>query len=92
VELISIVNDWTDVHQAAFEKIKGALTGSKVLAFADFSRTFILKTDASFDGLGAILSQKQPDGTVRVIAYGLRPSERNEANYSSFKLEMLALT
>lgn len=85
---------WQEEHQTAFEKLKDALCSAKVLAFADFTRPFILETDASFDGLGAILSQKQADGTTRVIAYAsrrLRPTERNETNYSSFKLEMLAL-
>ena len=45
-------------------------------------------------GLGAILSQQQKDGSVHVIAYAnqsLRPSERSMHNYSSAKLELLAL-
>ena len=45
-------------------------------------------------GLGAILSQQQKDGSIRVIAYAsqsLRPSERSMCNYSSAKLELLAL-
>lgn len=49
--------------------------------------------DASFGGLRAVLSQEQ-DGKVRPIAYasrGLRPPERNMSNYSSMKLEFLAL-
>ena len=49
--------------------------------------------DGSFDGLGAILSQEQ-GGEKRVIAYAsrrLRAAERNDANYSSLKLELLAL-
>ncbi|KAK7878057.1 hypothetical protein WMY93_031278, partial [Mugilogobius chulae] len=44
-------------------------------------------------GLGAVLSQLQ-DGHERVIAYAsrsLHPTEQNDANYSSFKLELLAL-
>ncbi|KAM4604665.1 protein FAM78B-like [Polymixia lowei] len=52
-----------------------------------------LYTDASFEGLGAVLAQVQ-DGTERVIAYASRslsPTERNDQNYSSFKLELLAL-
>ena len=89
-----ISQSWSQKHQEAFDSLKQALTSADVLAFADFTQPFIVETDASHDGLGAILSQKQPDGTTRVIAYAsrrLRPTERNEANYSSFKLEMLAL-
>ena len=91
---VVITSLWSEAHQQAFDTLKNALTGADVLAFADFSKPFILETDASHEGLGAILSQKQPDGKTRVIAYAsrrLRPTERNEANYSSFKLEMLAL-
>uniref|UniRef100_A0A8P4KAG8 Gypsy retrotransposon integrase-like protein 1 n=1 Tax=Dicentrarchus labrax TaxID=13489 RepID=A0A8P4KAG8_DICLA len=64
-----------------------------VLAYADFSLPFILEVDASYGGLGAVLSQAQA-GKVRPIAYasrGLRPTERNMVNYSSMKLEFLAL-
>ena len=52
-----------------------------------------METDASVNGLGAVPSQKQ-DGKLRVIAYasrGLRGTERNMKNYSSMKLELLAL-
>ena len=91
---VSIVADWDEQHQSAFDALKAALTSSEVLAFADFNRPFLLETDASYEGLGAILSQQQPDGKWRVVAYAsrsLHPTEKNEANYSSFKLEMLAL-
>ena len=91
---VPIDGHWKEEHQKAFQQLKDALTSAPVLAFTDFSKPFILETDASQEGLGAILSQKQPDGTQRVVAYAsrcLRPTERNETNYSSFKLEMLAL-
>ncbi len=64
-----------------------------MLAYADFSLPFILEVDASHGGLGAVLSQEQ-QGKVRPIAYGsrkLRPTEHNTSNYSSMKLEFLAL-
>lgn len=88
------VEDWGDKQEVAFKTLKKKLTEAPVLGFADFSRPFILETDASFDGLGAILSQKQEDGRTKVIAYAsrrLHPTERNEANYSSYKLEFLAM-
>ncbi|KAL8603295.1 hypothetical protein ACOMHN_017408 [Nucella lapillus] len=88
------LNDgWTLECQQAFEGLWQALTTAPVLAYADYSQAFILETDASLKGLGAVLSQDQ-DGKRRVIAYAsrtLRPTKKNMINYSSMKLELLAL-
>ena len=91
---VPISKHWTATHEAAFQGLKSALTDANVLAFADFDRPFLLEVDASHDGLGAILSQQQQSGELKVISYAsrrLRPTEKNHANYSSFKLELLAL-
>ena len=88
-----IRDKWTDECRDAFNKLKEKLTEAPVLGFADYSKTFILETDASDRGLGAVLSQVQ-DEKNRVICYasrGLSKSEKNKANYSSRKLELLAL-
>lgn len=85
---------WTEKHQQAFDAIKVALTSPPILAFPDYSKPFIVYTDASSNGLGAVLSQVQ-DGKEHVIAYAsrtLRPAEKNDGNYSSFKIELQALT
>lgn len=85
--------EWTSECQDAFVKLKAALTQAPVLAYADFSLPFVVYTDASNQGLGAVLAQVQ-GGRERVIAYAsrsLHPTERNDSNYSSFKLELLAL-
>lgn len=90
----SITHLWGTDQEKAFNTLKQQLTSADVLAFADLSKPFILETDASYEGLGAVLSQRQPDGKVRPVAYAsrrLRPPEKVEANYSSFKLELLAL-
>ena len=90
----NIENVWRTEHVAAFDALKNAPPSTHVLGFADNNRPFVLETDASHEGLGAILSQEQDDGKVRVITYAsrrLRPAERNAVNYSSMKLEMLAL-
>ncbi|CAC5367747.1 unnamed protein product [Mytilus coruscus] len=84
---------WTDECSDAFTHLKDKLTTSPILEYADYKSEFILETDASFRGLGAVLMQKQGKD-LRVIAYAsrtLRPSERNDANYSSAKLELLAV-
>lgn len=84
---------WTEECQQSFDILKQRLVSAPLLAYADFSLPFILEVDASYSGLGAVLSQEQ-EGRVRPVAYasrGLRPSERNMSNYSSMKLEFLAL-
>ena len=76
-----------------FDSLKGAMTTAPVLGYADYTKPFILETDASHDGLSAILSQEQ-DGKSRVLAFAsrrLRPSEKNSSLYSSMKLEFLAM-
>ncbi|KAK7916079.1 hypothetical protein WMY93_011840 [Mugilogobius chulae] len=89
----SVAGSWTTECQQSFDALKAKLTMAPVLAYADFSLPFILEVDASHAGLGAVLSQEQ-EGKVRPVAYasrGLRPTERNMSNYSSMKLELLAL-
>ena len=63
-----------------------------VMAYPDFERPFVLHTDASSEGLGAVLYQEQ-GGKLRVVGYGSRtltPAERSYHLHSG-KLEFLAL-
>ena len=46
----------------AFKSLKWGCMSTPVLAFANYTKEFLLKTDASKEGLGAVLSQKQVDG------------------------------
>ena len=85
---------WASEHQKAFDALKLALTPAPVLGYPNFDREFILETGASLRELGAVLSQVDEEGKVYVIAYTsqtLRPSEKSMHNYSSAKLELLAL-
>ena len=75
----------------AFEWLKMCCMMAPVLAFAKFEKEFQLETDASAEGLGAVLSQKQPDGKWHPIAYRSRELKGGEAKYHSSKLEFLAL-
>ena len=75
----------------AFERLKMCCMTAPVLAFADFEKEFQLETDASFEGLGAVLSQKQPDGKWHPVAFRSRELKGGEAKYHSSKLEFLAL-
>ena len=62
-----------------------------VLAFADFKKPFLLETDASIEGLGAVLPQKQDDDRYHPVAYASRGLKGGELKYHSSKLEFLAL-
>lgn len=83
---------WTDAHQTILEQLIDYLTQPPVLGFPEFTQPFILHTDASNKGLGAVLYQRQ-DGKLRVIGYGSRTLTAAEKNYHlhSGKLEFLAL-
>lgn len=84
---------WSPECEEAFQQLKAELLQAPILAYADFTQPFLLYTDASNSGLGAVLAQKQ-EGVEKVIAYAsrsLHPAERNDSNYSSFKLELLAM-
>ena len=75
----------------AFQALKQACMNSPVLAFTDYTKDFLLKTDTSKEGLGAVLSQKQADGWYHLMAYGSWALTAHEKNYHSTKLEFLAL-
>ena len=75
----------------AFQALKQVCMNSPVLAFADYMKDFLLETDASKEGLEAVLSQKQVDGWFHLVAYGSRALTAHEKKYHSTKLEFLAL-
>ena len=85
---------WTPACQEGFNQLKKALTEAPILAYPDYSKPFILEMDASLKGLYAVLSQKGDDNEICVIAYtsrSLQPSEKSMRNYSSAKIEFMAL-
>ena len=79
----------TTAAEEAFNTLKKKCASAPVLAFVDLKRPFLLETDASKYGLGAILQQVQEDGKYHPVAYASHAL--CEANYHSSKLEFLAL-
>ena len=75
----------------AFDRLKAACLQAPILAFPDFNKPFLLETDASRRGLGAVLSQKQADGRYHPIAYASHVMNETEQRYHSNKQEFLTL-
>lgn len=74
----------------AFEKLKNALTSEAILIYPDLTQPFVLSTDASGLGVGAVLSQVR-DGYEKPIAYASRKFKKAEINYSTTEKELLGV-
>ena len=82
---------WSESCVEAFSRLKELLTSPPVLAYPDFSKPFVLHTDASGKGLGAVLEQEQADGKNHPIAYASRTLSKHEQRYGITELETLAV-
>ena len=82
---------WSEDCQVAFDELKDRLTTAPVLAYPDFAKDFVLETDASYRGLGAVLSQVQADGRLHPLSYASRALSPPETNYAVTELETLAV-
>ena len=71
---------WTEEHQAVLEELLNKLVSPPIIGFPDFDQPFLLHIDASQDGLGSVLYQKQ-NGKLVVIAYGSGGRTQPEKNY-----------
>ena len=71
--------------------LKRKIQSTLVLVFPDFNKPFILETDTSKGGLGAMLSQKQSDGCYHPVTFGSHSLTPLEKNYHSSTLEFLTL-
>ena len=83
--------EWTAECQQAFEQLKHLCSRTPVLAYTNYKKPFKLHTDASKNGLGAVLYQKQDNGMDHMIAYASQTLSKSERNYDAHKLEFLAL-
>ncbi|CAK1604431.1 unnamed protein product [Parnassius mnemosyne] len=83
--------NWSKEHDKAFELIKKELASDRVLAHYNALVPTIVTADAGPSGLGAVLAQRQPDGTERVVAYASRSLTRAECNYAQIQKEATAI-
>ena len=82
---------WGETQAAAFLELKEQLCGAAILQLPDAYSPFILTTDWSQRGMGAILSQVGKDGEEHPVCFASRSCNGAEQNYSSFEGELLAV-
>ena len=82
---------WTNACETTFAKLKWCLTTCPVLKSPDLSKPFVLQTDASERGIGAVLSQYAQDGEEHQVAYYSRKLLPREERYVTVEKECLAV-
>ena len=98
----SVAWEWGDKQRNAFNCIKTCLTSKPILKYPDFSREFIIYTDASGYGIGAVLAQMQcpphsaqtveeNDEVEVVIAYSSKHLNDRESKWSTTEKEAYAI-
>lgn len=81
---------WLSEQEKAFETLKYKITTAPILQYPDFSKPFLLTTDASNYAVSAILSQGKINKDLP-IAYASRTLNKSEGNYSTTEKECLAI-
>uniref|UniRef100_A0AAQ4RI62 Gypsy retrotransposon integrase-like protein 1 n=1 Tax=Gasterosteus aculeatus aculeatus TaxID=481459 RepID=A0AAQ4RI62_GASAC len=81
---------WAEDCESAFNTLQEALASAPILAAPDPEVPFVLDTDASGDGVGAVLSQAGPEGE-RVVAYYSKALNKAERRYCVTRRELLAV-
>ena len=86
-----VLFEWTLARQKAFKVIKAKLAIAPVVAHPNFDKPFILYTDVSGGGIGAILHQKGDDSRERIIACTSRTYNKHKKKYPITKQECLVV-
>lgn len=81
---------WTYVHDEVLKNIKEILNKRIFISIPNFEKEFLLYTDASTKGIGAILMQKE-NGEEKIIEYASRSLTKEEKNYAIAEKEALAI-
>jgi hypothetical protein len=86
----NVTFEWGQEHQSALDVLKGRLISAPIITYPDFSKQFLLATDASDCGIGAVLSQKDTENHEHPVAYASRMLSSTEQNYTVVERECLA--
>lgn len=82
---------WSDAGQTAFDKVKQIVSPEPVIQLPDFSKEFMVRSDASGEGLGAALMQDDDRGCLHPVVFASRKLLDREKRYSTVERECLAL-
>ncbi|XP_078246874.1 uncharacterized protein LOC144588278 [Pogona vitticeps] len=82
---------WTPECQKAFDALKAKIVDAPILKSPDFNKPFVLQTDASELGLGAVLLQQGEDGNLYPISYFSRKLLEREKHYAIPEKEALSV-
>ena len=82
--------DWRPEHQQAFEHLRNILISDQIMSYPDFTKPFVIKSDASLSAIGYVLTQLV-DGKERVISYGSKKLSDTQKKWSTFDREWWAL-
>jgi hypothetical protein len=77
---------WESIHQQAFDNIKAIIAKEVVLAYPDFTKPFVIYSDASTMQLGSVITQGN-----RLLAFFSRNFSVMQTKYSVTKIELLAI-
>jgi len=78
---------WANEQEERFQDLKGRLTKAPILKYPNFEKPFIIRTDASLEGIGGVLIQKNENENEHSIHYVSRTLQPAELNYSINDLE-----
>ena len=82
---------WNEAHDLRFEAIKNAVSKAKILRHPDFSKPFMVQTDASNTAIGAVLLQDFGNGYLEPIEFASRKLADNELNWHVSDKELIAV-
>ena len=83
---------WGPEQEKAFSDLKKDLGSAQTLALFEIGRESRVSADASSYGLGAVLRQRQPDGSWRPVTFVSRSMTPTEQRYAQIEKEALTLT
>ena len=81
---------WTEECEDALKKIQDVFSSEPVLKLPDLNKPFLVRTDASSHGIGAVLMQEH-DGYIMPCLYASRKLLPREQNYAVIEKECLAI-